>query len=65
MWILKDHSDSAINDSVEANLISFFVMWKPMPNVDLYKGDDMLRIFSGLSHPLMNGIVRAQLDDEN
>lgn len=65
MWILKDHSDSAINDSVEANLISFFDMWKPMPNVDLYKGDDMLRIFSGLSHPLMNGIVRAQLDDEN
>ena len=65
MWILKDHSDSAINDSVEANLISFFVLWKSMPNVELYTGDDMFRIFTGLSHPLMNGIVRAQFDDEN
>ena len=65
MEILKDHSDSAINDSMEANLIGLWVIMKPIPNMDLYKGDDMLRLFTGLSHPLMNAIVRAQLDDEN
>jgi ribosomal protein S18 acetylase RimI-like enzyme len=65
MGILKDHSDSAINDSMEANLIGFWSMCKSLPNMDLYKGDDMLRLFTGLPHPLMNEIVRAQLDDEN
>ncbi len=65
MEIMEDHSESAIKDSMVANLISFFVMWKLIPNVDLYNGDDMFRVFTGLSHPLMNGVVSAQLDDEN
>jgi hypothetical protein len=48
MEILKDHSDSSISTSIAANLIDFNVMWKQIPNVDLYKGD--ARYFLRLSN---------------
>lgn len=67
--ILKDHSDSTIKDAIEANLIEYFTHYckqiKDPPGVDIYVGDDMIRVFTGLPYPIWNVVLRTNFNENN
>ena len=65
MKILTDHSYSAIKGAAEANMVGLMRLLKPFPDTDWYESEQILRVYTGVPHPMMNGVFWARLDSEN
>ena len=52
--ILRDHSDSAILIASEESLMTFW--HRTIDASSIYRGEDMLRVYTGFSHPLLNPV---------
>jgi GNAT superfamily N-acetyltransferase len=67
--ILRDHSESAISDAIEENQLAFlfdFSSGVPEPYVlEVYRGQDMIRSYTGIPRPMFNGIYALRFDEHN
>jgi ribosomal protein S18 acetylase RimI-like enzyme len=58
-------SPAEIRQAIDLSWCDYFVYCKDFAAVEFYDGPDMLRYFTGLSHPFFNAVFRAQLPLEN
>jgi ribosomal protein S18 acetylase RimI-like enzyme len=67
--ILRDHSESAVRDAIEENQLIFlgsFPGGMPRPYVwEMYRGEDMMRSYTGIPRPMFNGVYALRLDEKN
>jgi len=67
--ILRDHSESATRDAIEENQLAFLADFSggvPEPYVlEVYRGQDMIRSYTGIPHPIFNGVYALGFDEQN
>jgi hypothetical protein len=67
--ILRNHSASEIMEAIEANYIEYFTHYwnkiKDPPDVDIYVGPDMVRIYTGLPYAIYNQVTRVKFEEED
>jgi GNAT superfamily N-acetyltransferase len=59
--IVQDLSTTAVVPALEANMVAFWTGYGRAPGAELYEGDDLVRVVTGVSEPLFNGVFRARL----
>jgi hypothetical protein len=59
--IVRDLSTTAVVPALEANMVVFWTAYSRAPGGELYEGDDLVRVVTGVSEPLFNGVFRARL----
>ena len=59
--ILRDQSTTAVMPALEANMVAFWTGYGRAPGAELYDGEDLVRVVTGVSEPLFNGVFRARL----
>ena len=62
--VIQDLSSTAVVPALEANMAAFWVGYGRAPEAELYEGEDLLRVLTGASEPLFNGVFRARLNPE-
>ena len=62
---ITDVSDQSMRAAVEDNLFAFWSVVSRSPLIAVEDRPDMLRYTTGVSFPLMNGILRARLDADD
>ena len=67
--ILRDHSDSAISIASEKNMMVFWhrecALIPDLHSPSFYKGEDMLRIYTGLPDPWMNSVMCPRFGEQS
>ena len=59
---MEDFSESALIAAIEAIFFACAsAYFGPSPQVELYDGLDMIRVISGIPHPMFNHVMRAKL----
>jgi GNAT superfamily N-acetyltransferase len=48
-------------EALEANMAAFWAGYGRAPRAEIYEGEDLLRVVTGVSEPLFNGVFRASL----
>jgi GNAT superfamily N-acetyltransferase len=59
--MIDDLSTTAVVPALEANMAAFWAGYGRAPGAELYEGEDLLRVVTGTSEPLFNGVFRASL----
>jgi hypothetical protein len=59
--IVQDLSTTTVVPALEANMVAFWTGYGRAPGVELCEGDDLVRVVTGVSEPLFNGVFRARL----
>jgi hypothetical protein len=59
--VVEDLSTTAVVPALEANMAAFWEGYGRAPGAELYEGEDLLRVVTGASEPLFNGVFRARL----
>jgi GNAT superfamily N-acetyltransferase len=62
--LLRDHSETALKFAAETNMIEF-MKTAPLPEDNVYEGDDMWRWYSGFNHPIRNWVLNPRFTEEN
>ena len=67
--ILRDHSDSAISIASEENLMVYkhreIALFPESLSPSFYKGEDMLRVYTGLPDPMMNSVMCPRFGEQS
>jgi GNAT superfamily N-acetyltransferase len=59
--MVEDLAAVAVVPALEANMAAFWAGYGRTPGAELYEGEDLLRVVTGVSEPLFNGAFRARL----
>ena len=59
--IVQDLSTTRVVPALEANMVAFWAGYGRAPGAELYEGDELVRVVTGASEPLFNGVFRARL----
>ena len=59
--MVRDLSTTAVVPALEANMLAFWATYGRAPGAELYEGEDLLRVVTGVSEPLFNGVFRTRL----
>lgn len=59
--IVQDLSVPTVVPALEANMVAFWADYGRAPGAELYEGEDLVRVVTGVSEPLFNGVFRAHL----
>jgi hypothetical protein len=59
--MVQDLSTTAVVPALEANMLAFWATHGRAPGAELYEGEDLLRVVTGVSEPLFNGVFRTRL----
>jgi hypothetical protein len=59
--MVQDLSTTAVVPALEANMLAFWATYGRAPGAELYEGEDLLRVVTGVSEPLFNGVFRTRL----
>jgi GNAT superfamily N-acetyltransferase len=62
--MIEDLSTTAVVPALEANMVAFWTGYGRAPGAELYEGEDLLRVVTGASEPLFNGVFRARLSPD-
>jgi GNAT superfamily N-acetyltransferase len=62
--MVEDTSATAVVEALEANMAAFWAGYGRAPGAELHEGDDLLRVVTGISEPLFNGVFRASLSPD-
>jgi GNAT superfamily N-acetyltransferase len=62
--MIEDLSTPAVVPALEANMVAFWTGYGRAPGAELYEGEDLLRVVTGASEPLFNGVFRARLSPD-
>ena len=59
--IVQDLSTTRVVSALEANMVAFWAGYGRAPGAEFYEGDELVRVVTGVSEPLFNGVFRARL----
>jgi GNAT superfamily N-acetyltransferase len=59
--MVEDTSTKAVVPALEANMAAFWAGYGRAPGAEIYEEEDLLRVLTGASEPLFNGVFRASL----
>jgi GNAT superfamily N-acetyltransferase len=59
--MVEDLSATSVVPALEANMVAFWVAYGRAPGAELYEGEDLVRVVTGVSEPLFNGVFRTRL----
>ena len=59
--MLEDPSTTAAVAALEANMVAFWTGYGRAPGAELYETEDLVRVITGVSEPLFNGVFCAHL----
>jgi hypothetical protein len=59
--MVEDTSTTAVVPALEANMAAFWAGYGRAPGAEIYEEEDLLRVLTGASEPLFNGVFRASL----
>lgn len=66
--IQRDHSDNAIRDAIQDNILTFIEQdfsYIPEPySSQFIRGEDMVRWFTGIPHPMFNNVFAFQFNEQ-
>lgn len=62
--MVQDLSATAVVPALEANMAAFWAGYGRAPGAELHEGDDLLRVITGASEALFNGVFRARLSPD-
>ena len=62
--MIQDLSTTAVVPALEGNMATFWAGYGRAPGAEIYEGEDLLRVLTGTSEPLFNGVFRASLMPE-
>ena len=60
--ILTDFTPSIVMAANEANQQEVYGLLACLPDADILDSPQMLRVYTGVSHPIVNGVIRTQLE---
>jgi hypothetical protein len=63
--VLESLSSHNLIPSLEANMVEFWETYGRAPGCELYHGEDMVRVLTGVPTALFNGAFRARLDPDD
>ncbi len=59
--VVQELSTTVVVPALEANMAAFWATYGRAPGAELYEGEDLLRVVTGVAEPLFNGVFRARL----
>jgi GNAT superfamily N-acetyltransferase len=62
--MIEDISATDVVPALESNMVAFWAAYGRAPGAELYEAEDLVRVLTGVSEPLFNGVFRARLDPD-
>ena len=62
--IVQDLSTTAVVAALEANMVAFWAGYGRAPGAEFHEGEDLLRVITGVSEALFNGVFRTRLSPD-
>ena len=63
--LLRDLSTSALVAAIKANLFEYYRYLGRSPQAELYEGQQLTWLLTGIPHPFLNDVLRTQLAPDN
>lgn len=63
--VLQRASVASLVSAIEDNLVLHFTEFGSFPGADLHSGPDLVRLVTGVSHPVLNGVFRSRIPPDS